>query len=249
MDNQSEIELDLGELCWFLLKNVWIIVASILVCGGISFLICNFLIAPEYEASTRIYVLNRSSGTGVSYADYQVSNQIVEDYKVLITGQNVTKEVIRQLELDMTADELERKIIVTAPENTRVLQIAIRDTDPQQAMDIANCVRQIASTQIQQIMDVDSVNLVYEAELPENPAAPDVLGISMLSAAMGLLTSVGILAAVHIVDDTIRTEEDVERYLGISVMGAIPMSAEMANKPEHGAKGRRRGAVRRRNER
>lgn len=240
MDDQIEIELDFGELTRFLLKKLWIIMSVVLVCAVAGFLVTYFLVPPVYEASTRIYVLNRSSGTGLSYSDYQISNQIVADYKVLITGRNVTGETIENLGLDMSHEELERMIEVTAPENTRVLQITIRDTDPGRAMEIANYVRQIASEQIQQIMDVDSVKLVYEAELPTEPAAPDVMLVVLVCGILGLAGSVGVLTWIHVTDDTIRTEEDVEQYLGFGVMGVIPASAEMENMVSDG-KGRYSG--------
>ena len=244
MEDRTEIELDMGELMRFLLKKIWILVASAVICAVVGFFASYFLMQPEYETSTRIYVLSRSSGS-VSYADYQISNQIIEDYKVLITGQNVTKEVIRELGLEMTSDQLEKMIYVTAPENTRVLQITIRDTDPSRAMEIANCVRGIASAQIQQIMDVASVNLVYEAELPTEPTGPDVATIVLWCSVLGLIGAIGVLTVIHIMDDTIRTEEDVERYLGICVMGVIPASADMRTITNDSVSGSKRKIARR----
>ena len=229
MENQFEIEVDLRDLCWFLIKMLWIISAVMVICAAIGFAVSRFLILPTYEASTRMYVLNRSSENEVSYSDYQVSNQIIADYKVLITGQNVTKEVIRDLGLEFSPQELEDMIIVTAPENTRVLQITVTDTNPDRAAQIANRVREVAGTQIQQIMDADSVNLVYEAEVPQKPSGPNVLGVTLIAAAVGFILAVGVLAVIRVMDDTIRTEEDVERYLGAIVMGEIPAAAEMGN--------------------
>lgn len=229
MDNEYEIEIDLRGLLLYLIKRGKMIAASVLICGAVGFFVSSFILPPEYQVSTRIYVLNRGSENVVSYSDYQISNQIIEDYKVLITGQNVTKEVIENLELEMSSDELEEMIHVTAPENTRVLQITVTDTDPVRAVNIANSVRQIASDQIQKIMAVESVNLVYEAELPEEPTGPDVLMITLISAAVGLVTILVVLTIIHILDDTIRTEEDVEMYLGVSVLGVIPADAEMGN--------------------
>lgn len=227
MDNEYQIEIDLWAALLYLSKKMKLIVVLTFVCAVAGFLISYFLIPPEYEVSTRIYVLNRGAENVVSYSDYQISNQIIEDYKVLITGQNVTKKVIQELKLDMSVKELEKKIEVTAPANTRVLQITVTDTDPMRAVNIANQIRQIASDQLQKIMNVESVNLVYEAELPEEPVGPNVVKITIISAGLGLVLIVVVLIFVHIVDDTIRTEEDVEQSLGISVLGVIPADEEM----------------------
>ena len=107
------------------------------------------------------------------------------------------------------------------------MQISISDTDPQLAAEIANTVREVASAQIKQIMDVDAVQMVYEAEVPVEPSGPNAIRNAALAGIMGLVIVVGVFAVVFIMDDTIRTEEDVTRYLGLGTLGVIPVSMEM----------------------
>lgn len=174
MENQHEMELDLLDLFYYLKKRIWIITVSFVLCGVIGFVISAFLITPRYTASTRMYVLNRTNESNVIYADLQISSYLLNDYKVLITGQNVTQEVIRRLELSREPAHLATQIEVTSPSSTRVLQINVTDTDAQLAADIANCVREVASEQIQNVMDIDAVKLVYEADVPNKPSSPNV---------------------------------------------------------------------------
>lgn len=227
MENQNEMELDLLELFHYLKKKLWLIGAAFVVCAVIGFAVSQFLMTPKYTASTRMYVLNRTNETNVVYADIQTSTYLLTDYKVLITGENVTKEVIDILSLSDKPEELENKIEVTAPDNTRVLQINVTETDPVLAADIANCVRVVASTQIEEIMDVDAVKLVYEAAVPEEPSSPHVMLNTLIAAALGMFVSVFVLVVMFMLDDTIRTEEDVERYLGLSTLGVIPTADEL----------------------
>ena len=241
MEDELEIEVDLRGLILYMIKRYRMIIAITITSCIIGLILAFFILPPVYEATTRIYVLNRETETAVSYSDYQISNQIIADYRVLITGQNVTKEVIRTLELDLSVKDLEEKISVDAPENTRVLQIAVTDSDPHRAVNIANTVREVASQQIQSIMDVESVNLVYEAELPEEPIGPSKLKVTMIAAALGFAITVVFLSGIYAMDDTIRTEEDVEQYLGVSVLGVIPAAVEMGNfAREAGAAGKQR---------
>lgn len=232
MENQNELEIDLLELFYYLKKKIVIILAAFVACAMVGFIFSQLFITPKYTASTRVYVLNRSNETSVVSSDFALSNYMISDYQVLITGQNVTKEVVSRLGLDMTYQELAEKISVTAPDNTRVLQISVTDTNAQRAASIANTVREVAGSQIKEIMDVDAVNLVYAAEVPEEQSSPNVMKNTVLAAALGLIAAVGILAVIFIMDDTIRTEEDVERYLELSTLGVIPMSSELgtANK-------------------
>lgn len=225
--NKEEMEIDLLELLYYLKKKVIVIVAVCLVCAVAGFAGTKLFVAPEYTTNTRMYVLNRSNENNVVASDFQVAAYVMNDYKALITGQNVTKEVISRLGLDMKPSALSAKIQVTSPENTRVLQINITDTNPQMAADIANTVREVASAQIKQIMDVSAVQTVYEAEVPQEPSGPNAVGNAVLVAVLGLVAVIGIYAVIYILDETIRTEEDVTRYLGLGTLGVIPMSTEM----------------------
>lgn len=232
METKHETEINLVELFFYLRKRIIVIAAVVVFFAIIGFLGTALFSTPEYTASTRIYVLNRADEANVQYTDLQVSAYLLKDYQVLITGKNVTKAVINKLQLNMSPSQLASMISVTAPDNTRILQIGITDTDPQRAALIANTVREEAAVQLKQIMQVNAVTLVYEADVPTAPSSPSAGRNAILAAAIGLVVIVGILTLLHIWDDTIRTEEDAERYLGLSTLGVIPQSADLgtANK-------------------
>ena len=223
---EKENEIDLIDLFYYLKKKIWIIAVAVLVCAVIGLVYTTAFVDTEYTAKTRIYVLNRSD-TNVSYSDFQISNQVLDDYVVLITGENVTKEVISTLKLDISSKALEHMIKVTAPNDTHILQISVTDTDAQRAAEIANCVREVASVQIKDIMGVDAVNLVYEAEVPQHKSGPNITMNTLIAAAIGLVAAIAVFVIIYLLDDTLRTEEDVERHLGLSVLGVIPVSSEM----------------------
>ena len=232
---EKQIEIDFVDLCYYLKKKIWIIVAVTVVCAIVGFLYSSLFIVPQYTAETRLYVLNRSSAAGVVGSDFQIANNILEDYKILITGKNVTQEVIDQLGLKMTPSALGAKIKVTAPDDTRVVQISVTDTNPRRAADITNKVREVATGQIQEIMDVDAVHLIYTADVPENPSGPNIKQNTGFAALIGLAAAVCLFVLIRIFDDTIRDEEDVERHLGLSVMGVIPNTADIDTSADNSA--------------
>ena len=225
--HNEEMEIDLLELFHYLKKRIIVIAAVFLVFAAAGFVGTKLFITPEYTTNTRMYVLNRSNENNVVTSDFQIATYVMNDYKALITGQNVTTEVINRLGLDMKPGELSKLIQVTSPENTRVLQINITHADPQKAADIANTVREVASAQIKDIMDVDAVKMVYAAEVPKVPSGPSAMRNTAIAAILGLVLAVGVYTVIFILDDTIRTEEDVTRYLGLGTLGVIPVSMEM----------------------
>lgn len=193
--DEVRFEIDLLGLFRYLMKKKWIILGATILCCALSFTLSRFVFPREYMASTRVYVLSRTQSDTVTSSDLTVSGYLVNDLKVLITGRNVTEAVITGLDLDMSHEILSEKISISAEENTRLLQISVTDTDAQLAADIANCVRQVASEQMKEIMEIDAVKLVYEAKAPEEPSSPDVLKNTILASAMGFLLAVSILSA------------------------------------------------------
>lgn len=189
MENQKEFEVDLLGLVYFLKKHIAVILVTTAVFAMVAFLVSALFIQPEYTASTRVYVLNRSNEQSIVSSDFSVSNYMIKDYAVLITGRNVTDKVIDKLGLQMSSSSLAKRISVSAQDNTRVLQISVSDTDPQRAAEIANCVREEAAVQIKQIMDVDAVNLVYEAKVPSTPSSPNVGRNTVVWAVVGLVAA------------------------------------------------------------
>ena len=239
MENRNE--LDLLELFDYLKKKIAVLLVVFLLGAVVGFVGTKLFIPPKYTASTRVYVLNRSNEGAVVSSDFSLSNYMVTDYQVLITGRNVTAEVAKNLNLDMTNKELAEMIQVTAPDNTRVLQISVTDTDARRAADIANQVRDVATEQIKRIMDVDAVNLVYAAEIPEEPSSPSVLKNTVIVALAALVMAVGVYVVAFLLDDTLRTEEDVQQYLGLSTVGVIPLSDELNAMAQYGGRKRKRG--------
>lgn len=224
---REEMEIDLLDLFFYLKKKILIILAAFMLFAVAGAVVTTFFMKDEYTAKTRMYVLSRSNESSISSADYSTANYMIKDYEVLITGENVTREVIDRLDLKMDVSELAGKISVSAIDNTRVLQIVVVDNKPQRAADIANCVREVSGEQIKKIMDVDAVNLVYEAEVPTKKSGPSLTKNTAVAAILGAVVAIGVLVVIYLLDDTIRTDEDVTRYLGLGTLGVIPASKEL----------------------
>ena len=245
MERQTEeLEIDLLGLFYYLKKRIAFILAVCIACAALGFIGTKLFITPTYTAQTRMYVLNKSSETNVVSSDFTISNYMLNDYKVLITGQNVTKKVIQQLRLDMKPQELAEIITVTAPNDTRILQISVTYEDPKMAADIANAVRRVAAEQIQEIIEADAVHTVYEADVPEEKSGPSTMLNTAIVGILGRVAVVAVFTVVFVLDDAIHNEEDVERYLGLGTRGVIPMSSELGA-PGSGKRKGKKPAVKR----
>ena len=242
--NEKQIEIDVVGLFRYLKKRFVIIFASILAFAIAGFLYTQFFTKPVYVAETQLYVLNRSSAISVQNNDFLLSDQILKDCQAMITCKAVTKEVVEQMGLNMSPEALAGKIAVgVVKEETRILQIAVRDGSAKRAADIANTVCEVAAKLIQEKTDVNAVNKLYEAEVPKVPSGPNLKKNVLLAAVVGLVASIGVLTVVFALDDSIRSEEDVERYLGLSVFGVIPDSSDIDSTPQEMPRKRKRPAA------
>ena len=209
MTEQTVFEIDLVGLLHCLKRKIMVILGITVLCGVFSFIFSSFWLPQDYVATTRVYVLGRSETNGVTSADFALSNYLVSDLQVLITGRNVTDVVIDTMELDMSHEELAGNIRVSAEGNTRVLQISVTDADALLAAEIANCVRDVASEQIKRILEIDAVNLVYEAKAPDEPASPNVMKITVLGAAVGLILSTSTVSVRFFMIDSVKRKRNV----------------------------------------
>lgn len=220
-DNVS-VEIDI----LYLLRKLWskkffIIFVGLLV-GTIALLGSVFFIKPKYTSTTRIYVVSRSSGTALTNQDLQAGSYLVNDYKEVITSNEVLASVIDQEKLSMSAGQLSDEIAVNIPTDTRVISISVTDTDAQRACDIANTVREVAVEKIKAVTKVDDVTTLESATKPSHPSSPNVKKNAAIGALAGVfLAIVGILVA-EVFDDRVRRPEDIEEVLGMTLLGVVP---------------------------
>ena len=237
----EEIEIDLREVCIVLLSKLWIIVLVGLLTAGIGFGLSAFIIPPTYESTSKIYILNKQQENTVTYSDVQLGTQLTKDYAQLIKSRLVLEKVIEEPDLAQLREgidykSMQKKVEVSTPTDTRILFITVTDTDPVLAMEIANSVREEASIHIKNVMDIEAVNVVETANLPTEKAGPSVIKWTLIGGCLGAFFVMAIILLTFFMDDTIKTSDDVEKYLGLSTLALIPLDTQST-----GGRGRKAG--------
>ena len=230
------------ELFHVLLNKFWIIllagiIAALAFVGGTI-----LFITPQYQSTTKMYVLSKQDNNTITQQDMQTSLSLTKDYAELIKSRTVTEGVIAQLNLDLTHEQLLGKVSVDSATDTRILSITVTDPDPYEACKIANAIRDVAANHIKNVMDIDAVNVVETANIPDQKSSPNISKNGVIGGFLGVLLSVAIILIAYISNDTIKTQEDVERYLGLSMLGTIPLTAadrKNKKKKQKRARGRR----------
>ena len=223
----DEVEIDIGHILSILWEKILVIIATVIIVGLAGFLVSKFLITPKYESETKLYVLNRANDSATTLSDVQLSTQLTKDYQILVTSAPVMNQVIKELGLNMKASELASTISVDTPSDTRVLQITVTSDDPKRAKDIADKVAQVSSKKICDIMKIEQVNVIEEGSMSEEPAVDTVQKWTLIGLALGIVLSCAVIIIRSMLDDTVKTTEDVEKYFDLSTLAVIPISEEM----------------------
>ncbi len=228
--NDDVIEIDLQELAGLLLHRLWLLAIFGIAGGAAAFLISFFLITPLYESTTSIYILNKNEGSTVTYTDLQLGSVLTKDYARLIKSRDVLESVIAECGLEESYGSLKDRVEVETQSDTRIVDITVTDEDPLRAQTLADEVRMQASELIREVTEIQAVNVVDEANLPEGPASPSVPKWSLLGAALGILLSALVVVVRFLLDDTVKTSDDIERYLELSTLALIPTYEEDTGK-------------------
>lgn len=220
-DASEEDEIDLLELLFALKKKAMVILAIGLLGGCLSCAFTKFVMTPVYTSTASMLVLTKET-TLSSLADLQMGSQLTNDYEVLITSRPVLEDVIEHLGLEMDYKELKELITINNPSDTRILEISVDYYDPLLAKSIVNELSSVASAFIGDKMEVVPPKMIEEGEVPTKKTSPSMEKNALLGVLAGLVLSGGIVCVMTIMDDTIKTEEDVAKYLGLSTLASIP---------------------------
>lgn len=219
----DELEIDLMEIIQVLWHWAWAIVLSAAVVGAIAMIYAMFFITPMYKSTTRIFVLNQSSSESLTVSDLNLGTQLSNDYKELIRSRDVVETVIEEFELNTTYESFVKRISVSSPNNTRIIDISLVDANPLMAKELVDRLREVAAVNIKEIMAVDAVNLVDEGNVPLNPYEPSVKKYALIGVLAGGFLAVAVILVLYLLDDTIKSSEDIEKYLKLSTLGTIPI--------------------------
>ena len=221
MEKQYDDVIDLKAVLLEWKKGWWMIAAAMAAGVVAAVLFSKVVLSPVYQSSSMLYVLSKET-TLTSLADLQMGTQLTQDYKVLVTSRPVLDAVTEELGLDMTYEELRAGISIDNPTDTRILTITVENQDPLMAKTLVDCISQTASAYIGSIMEMVPPKIVEEGQIPEYPSSPDVRRNAALGGLAGAALVCGALTLMVILNDTIRTEEDVEHDLGLTTLAWVP---------------------------
>ena len=223
----SEYEIDLLELFYRLLENAKKIVAAAVI-GMLVFAFYSFVLAtPIYEATCRIYVTNNSD-SAINLSDLQIGNYLTSDYAEVFKTWEVHESVLRNLGLDYSYNELEQMVSISNPSDTRILNVTVSSADPEEAARMANEYANVARTYISRTMDTNEPTVLSSALVPSNPVKPRKVFNTALGFLFGAMVMIGIVTVQFLLDDKIKTSDDIRKYTDMAALAVVPTNDNSA---------------------
>lgn len=233
-------ELDLKELLgifWAKRAQIILLIAIFLVIG---FIYSYVFLTPEYQSVTSILLAKSNTsqeenGTAMTVNDVTLNQKLVSTYSELLKTDSVISQVISNLNIDKTADELKNNITVSAKDDTEIIQIAVVDQDPEMARKIANEAANVFINKIaKEYYSMDNVYVVDEAKASEEPYNINHIKDLIIFAGIGFVISCVYVLIANMLDTTVKSKEDIEKKLGLTVLTEMPIYESSVKKTKGG---------------
>ena len=213
--------VDIKEIVDYLKSKITIIVLITLLVTilGVSFKL--FVQVPKYSSSTTILLINNTSDATLTYNDLSINKNLVSTYSEIVKSKRVLSQVIKNLDLDYSYSELNKKVDVSSVTNTELIKITVTDTNKKLAKDIANETAKVFSLEIPELYNISNVNILDKAENATTPSNMNFIKELILFVIAGLVLGLGVVIVIYYFDRTIKSTEQIETKIGLSVLGTV----------------------------
>ena len=220
-------EIDLIELFFALLHSWKLIVAFVVICTVLAGVFTKQFITPMFEATSKLYVMS-SKDSAINLSDLQIGSYLTNDYQEVFKTWEVHEQVNKNLGLDYSYAKLQSMIRISNPSNTRILQITIKSPSAAEATALANEYAKVAQKYISETMRTDEPSVLSVALHPLRPSSPSLSRNLVLGFLLGFLLSCGVVFIRFMLDDRIKTADDISKYVGIPTLAIIPVQKQAA---------------------
>lgn len=215
-------ELDLKEMFSYFWSKKFIIflITSIVFIFGIIY--TNFIQKPKYRSYTTILLTKESESTTITSNDIALNQKLVNTYQEIITSKKVLSRVINNLQLDCSVGELQKQIKVESVKDTEIIKIIVTDANNEKAMQIANQIATVFNSEVIKLFNIQNIGVIDKAEVSIDPYNVNIIKQLIIAFAIGAILSLGTVFIMFYFDNTVKNGEEIEKKLGVSVIGLIP---------------------------
>lgn len=229
----DEMEIDLRELFYVLLGKMWIIILATALGLGVAAGYTTAFVQPIYSSTSMLYVMGNSTSL-TSLMNIQIGSSLTQDYQVFITSRPVVDKVIKDLELDTTYEDFIENVSVENPSSAHFIYITVKNPDAYMAKTIVDKLTDVFTECVETVMGNAKPNVVDYGHIPESQTSPNLAKNALVGGLLGFALSITCILVLYLMNDSIQTAEDVEKYLGLNTLGLIPLEESISKRRTRG---------------
>ena len=210
-------------------QKIWAVIMCFIIGAVLFGGYTKMMVTPQYTATSMIYILGRTTSIS-SVAELQLSSALTADFTIMAKSRAVINGVIKEMDLNMTYDQLKNSVNITNPSDSHILQIEVTNPDPKLAKDISNTMANAVAENIASVMATDKPSIAEKAVTPGAPSSPNLMKNIAMGGIVGAALAVGLIVLGYMMDDTIKTEEDVRKYLQINTLASVSLEKKRRKK-------------------
>ena len=223
MENEEYETIDLLEVLNAVRQHLLAVILTTLILACAGFGVSKFLMTPKYQASALMIVNTRQDTTSnVTSDQINSATKLVSTYSIIIKSDTVLQQVINNLGLSLTYPELAGRVTVSAVDDTQVMKVTVLSDNPEWARQVCEQITVVSPDVILESVEAGSVKVISSASINPDPVSPNTMRNTAMGGVAGLVISLGIIFLTVLLDNKINTEEDVTKYLDLTVVGVIP---------------------------
>lgn len=222
------MSLDIREIFEIVRKRFWIVIAMTLTGLVISGVLSYLILSPVYEAGTSI-IIGKAPNQGnqqMNYSDVMLYQQVIKTYSEIAKSGKVAEATSKELGGKVSSEFIRGSITVTSQNGTQIMYLKAQGDNPEEITKMVNTHAKMFIRETTAIYPTGSISIMDEAKVPQSPIKPRPMMNMAIGFFLGLMLSVGIIFLIEYMDNTIKTENDVEKYLGVPVIGIIPKNID-----------------------
>lgn len=227
-------EIDLKEIIYYIFKKKLFVILAIIICGVIGIFYTKYMVTPMYSSYSTVVlskpedntvITNNTSNTtsnSITQNDVTLNQKLISTYSEIMKSRSVAEQVINELNLNISENELMSNVSVSAKDDTEMLKISVSNKDPQIAAQIANSITEVFKIKIKEIYNIENVTTIDTAIASNSPYNVNYIKNSAIFVLIGAISSCGILFLLFYFDTRIKSKEEVEDLLNLEVLAVIP---------------------------
>lgn len=222
-------EIDLTELFDYFLKRALYIFITVIACLVIGLTYTIFLKEPKYKSDVNVIIVNKDKQTTSLQSDLAANQKLAATYRELVGSRRILNQVIDNLDLNYSIGQLQQMVSVENVNDTEIIKITVSSSEPKEAKVIANETAKIFQDEVKDIYNLENVSIVDKAILAKEPYNINIIKESVIYIALGMVLSCGVIFVIYYFDNTIKSIDQVEKRLGVPVIGTVPSVRKKGN--------------------